>query len=491
MSVRVRFAPSPTGYVHIGSLRTALYDYLYAKQSGGSYIVRIEDTDRTRLVDDAIENLIHASEWAGIMHDEGPVLKDGKIEQVGDYGPYIQSERLSTYKKYIDKLIDEDKAYCCFCSRERLDELREENKKAGRFSGYDGHCRNLGKEEAKRRVEAGESHVVRLKMPKDRTIEFDDMVRGTVTMNTADSDDQVLLKNDGFPTYHMAVVVDDHLMGITHIIRGEEWLPSTPKHIVLFEALGFEVPKFAHLPNILNMEKKKLSKRHGDVAVRDFVRKGYLPEALINFIALIGWSPESGKEIMTLDEMVEDFSFERVSKSGGVFDVAKLNWINNEYIKNADDDRLTDLSMHYFVEEGFFAENEISDKRDWVKSIVSLTKEKVDYLSQLPGYAKVFIGDEVVVEEDAKEILELEHIKELFEVFSAKISELPELENAAVKGIFKEIQKEMGIKGKNLFMPVRVGITGEMHGSDLVESIKILGKDSIVKRLAYVAEKYL
>lgn len=321
MSVRVRFAPSPTGYVHVGSLRTALYDYMFAKKMKGKYVLRIEDTDRTRLVDDAIDNLINAFDWAGIMHDEGPFFKDGKMVQVGDYGSYIQSDRLDTYRPYVDQLLESGHAYHCFCSKERLDEVRAINKEKGIISGYDGHCRNMDKEEAKKRVAAGESYVVRMKMPEDRELVFNDLVRGEVKMNTADSDDQVILKADGFPTYHMAVVVDDHLMGITHMIRGEEWLPSTPKQIILYEALGWEMPRIAHLSNILNTEKKKLSKRHDSVAVEDFKKKGYLPEALINFLALVGWSPEGEEEIMTLEEMVEQFSFERVSKSGGVFDV--------------------------------------------------------------------------------------------------------------------------------------------------------------------------
>ncbi|MCH4890459.1 glutamate--tRNA ligase [Acidaminobacter sp. JC074] len=491
MSNRVRFAPSPTGYVHVGSLRTALYDYMFARKHDGKYVLRIEDTDRTRLVDDAIENLINAFEWAGIMHDEGPFFEEGKMVQRGDYGSYIQSERLDTYRPYVDQLLESGHAYYCFCSKERLDEVRAKNKEKGIISGYDGHCRDGSLEEAKKRVAAGESYVVRLKMPEDRELVFEDMVRGTVKMNTADSDDQVLLKADGFPTYHMAVVVDDHLMGITHMIRGEEWLPSTPKQIILYEALGWPQPKYAHLPNILNTEKKKLSKRHDSVAVEDFKKKGYLPEALINFLALVGWSPEGEEEIMTLEEMTKQFSFERVSKSGGVFDVQKLNWMNNQYIKNADDDRLTDLAMPYLVESGIINEDGLEGHFDWVKKIVSLVKEKLEYMAQITDYVPLFIGDVVEITDDsAMEMIKLDHVPTLIDALVGKFESAEAFDAPSVKKLFKEVQKETGIKGKNLFMCTRIAVTGQEHGSDLMETIAILGKDNVVKRMTSVKENY-
>ena len=302
--VRVRFAPSPTGFVHIGSLRTALYNYLFAKKMGGKYILRVEDTDRTRLVDGAIENMLNAMKWAGVNHDEGVMLDDnGNVVQKGEYGPYIQSERLDIYKKYIQELLDNGKAYYCFCTKERLDEVREKQKEAGETPRYDGHCRDLTQEEIDAKIAAGEPYVIRLRLPENHVIKFTDLVRGETEFNTNDLDDQVLIKTDGFPTYHFAVVVDDHLMKITHVIRGEEWVSSTPKHVYLYEAFGWEAPKFVHLPNILNKEKKKLSKRQGDVAVEDFKKKGYLPEGLVNYVALVGWSPEENKE--TLKHLIE------------------------------------------------------------------------------------------------------------------------------------------------------------------------------------------
>jgi len=484
MSVRVRFAPSPTGYVHVGNLRTALYDYLFAKQQKGAYVMRIEDTDRTRLVDDAIENLIHALEWTGIVNDEGIVLEEGNLVEKGEYGPYVQSDRLEIYRPYVDQLLESGDAYYCFCSKERLEEVREKNKAQGIFSGYDGHCRDHSLEDAKKKIAAGESYVVRLKMPEDKEIEFHDLVRGVVKMNTADSDDQVLLKADGFPTYHMAVVVDDHLMGITHMIRGEEWLPSTPKQVVLYDALGWQVPYFVHLPNILNTQKKKLSKRHDSVAVNDFRKKGYLPEALINFIALVGWSPEDGSEIMSMDEMIEKFSFERVSKSGGVFDVTKLNWMNNHYIKEADGDRLTKLCIPYLVEAGHVTEDAVEGHYDWLKRIVVLSKEYMDYLAQINDRIGMFIGSEVALEDDdAKEMIGLEHVPGMLTVMTEKLAELEAFEPQEIKKVFKAVQKETGVKGKNLFMCARVAATGSIHGPDLMEVISILGKETAIARM--------
>lgn len=491
MTVRVRFAPSPTGYVHVGSLRTALYNYLFAKKEKGQYALRIEDTDRTRLVDDAIDNLISAFEWAGIMHEEGPFFENGEMVQKGDFGPYIQSERLETYRPYVDQLIESGDAYYCFCSKDRLDKLRADNKAKGIFSGYDNHCRNGSLEDAKKRVEAGESFVVRMKMPENKALVFDDLVRGVVKMNTDDSDDQVILKADGFPTYHMAVVVDDHLMGITHMIRGEEWLPSTPKQIVLYEALGWDVPKFVHLPNILNTEKKKLSKRHDSVAVNDFRNKGYLPEALINFLALVGWSPEGEDEIMTLEEMTGKFSFDRVSKSGGVFDVKKLNWMNNQYIKNADEDRLAELAMPFLIEAGYFDADGAKNHFEWVKRIVQLTKEHLEYMAQVVDHFPLFVGDTVeITDASALEMIKLEHVPTLIDALVDKFEAAEAFDAPSVKVLVKEIQKETGIKGKNLFMCTRIAVTGQEHGPDLMVTISILGKDTVVSRLHSVKDKY-
>jgi len=489
MSVRVRFAPSPTGYVHIGGLRTALYNYLFAQKNNGTYLLRVEDTDQTRFVEGAMEGMIDVMEWAGVPHSEGPVLRDGKVVEVGEYGPYIQSQRNDIYKKHVDQLLESGHAYYCFCSKERLEDVREAQKAANKTPKYDGHCRSISYEDAKRRVAAGEPHVVRLRMPEDKDISFNDMIRGTVTVNTAEIDDQVLIKTDGFPTYHLAVIVDDHHMGITHVVRGEEWLISTPKHVFAYEAFGWEAPTFVHLPVILNKDKKKLSKRQGDVAVEDFKKKGYLAEALINYVALVGWSPEDNQEIFSMEELIEKFSFERVSKSGGVFDLDKLNWVNNHYIKEADLDRIVDGCMPFVVEAGLFTAEELEAKREWFAGIVDLMRERFNRLMDVTDHMALFMAEDVTPENDeAKEMVEMDHVPEMLSVFASKVDALETLDSASLKAALKEVQKETGNKGKNLFMPTRIAITGQLHGPDLNQMMTILGKEVVLKRLAVYAK---
>lgn len=492
MSVRVRFAPSPTGFVHIGSLRTALYNFLYAKKMQGKYILRVEDTDRTRLVEGALEGMLRAMDWASVNHDEGVVLEDGKVAQIGEFGPYIQSERLEIYSSYINTLLDKGDAYHCFCTKERLERVREEQKQAGLDPKYDGHCRELSLEELQDKLDRGENHVIRMKLPENKNISFDDVVRGKVSIHTSDMDDQVLIKADGFPTYHFAVVVDDHLMNITHVIRGEEWLTSTPKHVLLYKMFGWEAPTFVHLPNILNSERKKLSKRQGDVAVEDFKNKGYLPEALVNYIALVGWSPEDNKEIFSMDELIEAFSLERVSKSGGVFDTAKLNWVNSHYIKETDTDRLIDIAAPFIIKEKLMSKEEIENSREWLKMAMDTVKDRLDYLAQFPSEIKMFFSDKVdYVEEEAKEFMKLEHMKELAEALRAKISAKDEITPDFVSSMFKEIQKENGIKGKNLFMGTRVIITGQNHGPDIPMVLTLLGKEKVLSRIDYMISNHI
>lgn len=492
MTVRVRFAPSPTGFVHIGSLRTALYNDLFAKQQGGKYILRVEDTDQTRYVEGAIENMIEALKWAGVEHDEGVILEDGKLVQKGEYGPYIQSERLEIYQKYIEQFIENGHAYYCFCSKERLDALREKQKANKETAKYDGACRDIPIEEAKKRIANGESYVVRLKLPKNHNIQFHDVIRGNVIVNTDDLDDQVLIKTDGYPTYHFAVVVDDHLMGITHVIRGEEWVPSTPKHVYMYEAFGWKAPEFVHLPNILNKDRKKLSKRQGDVAAEDFKKKGYLPEGLINYLALVGWSPEDNQEIFSMEELIEKFSLERVSKSGGVFDTDKLNWINAHYMKEADVERITALAIPHLVESGYINQEDTKEKYEWLKDMVQVLQDRLSYAGEIVDKVDIFFKTEIQPEdEQAEEILKLEHLPHLLEVFAQKVEAAEIVDEVFGKNVFKTIQKETGYKGKNLFMPIRVVLTGEVHGPDLPLMMKVLGKQNILSRIEYVKNHLL
>ena len=489
--VRVRFAPSPTGFLHIGGLRTALYNYLFAKKNGGKFILRIEDTDRSRFVEGAIENLIDALEWSGIGHDEGVFVEDGNIIEKGEHGPYIQSNRLDLYRKYVDTLIENDKAYYCFCSKERLDNLREEQRIKGQVPKYDGFCRGLSKEEVKRRIEAGEEYVIRLKLPRNQDITFDDAVRGKVTINTDEMDDQVLVKSDGFPTYHLAVVVDDHLMGITHVVRGEEWLPSTPKHVYLYQAFGWEAPQFVHLPTVLNKNRKKLSKREGDVSVEDFRSKGYLPEALINYLALVGWSPEDGEEILSLDEMVEKFSFDRVGKSGGIFDIEKLNWVNAHYIKQYPLEKIAELTEPAMIESGLMTKDEIA--KDWnkYKYLVETVLDSLDTVNELPEKVSFLFGDLKVEEADAIEQLKGENTEKLITSLEKELVQVEEVDEEFAKTVMKRVQKDTGVKGKNLYMPVRAALTGNVHGPELSNIMIILGKNELLRRLEQARQEII
>lgn len=482
--VRVRFAPSPTGYLHIGGLRTALYNYLYARQQGGTFILRIEDTDRTRLVEGALESLIRSLHWAGVSYDEGVYLdEDGKVIEKGDHGPYIQSERqkVGIYDKYIEELLEKGHAYYCFCSKERLDHLREQQKADGKIPRYDGLCRGVGLEEARKRAAAGEEYVIRLKLPANRNLEFVDEVKGKIVINTNDMDDQVLIKSDGFPTYHFAVVVDDHLMGVTHIVRGDEWLPSTPKHVFLYEAFGWEEPTYVHLPTVLNKYRKKLSKRNDDVSVDDFVKQGYLPGGLVNYLALVGWSPKGTEEILSIDQMIEEFSFDRVSTTGGIFDRNKLDWVNAHYIKALSDQELAHALMPILRAEGWISGDETDEK---LEMIASTFKESLNRLSDIREQAAFLFNDDFeITEPEAVEYVESEGVKQLVQAFTDELNAVEEVDEEFSKTIMKKIQKTTGIKGKNLFMPVRAILTGTVHGPEMVNVIQLLGKERLINRL--------
>lgn len=489
MTVRLRFAPSPTGYLHIGGLKSALYNYVYAKGHEGQYILRIEDTDRTRFVDGAIENLIDSLEWAGVKHDEGVFIENGKLVQKGEFGPYIQSERLDLYKKYIDILLEKGYAYYCFCTKERLDEVREKQKSNNETPMYDKHCRDLTKEEVQSKIAAGEEYVIRLRMPDNKDITFHDAIKGSITINSSEVDDQVLIKSDGFPTYHFAVVVDDHLMEISHVVRGEEWLTSTPKQQVLYEYFGWNVPEFVHLPTLLNANRKKLSKRQGDVATSDFKNKGYLPEALVNYLALVGWSPKDNKEILSLDELKEEFDFERVSNTGGVFDVDKLNFINNHYIKEAEAKRIAELAIPSIVEAGFMTAEEANARFDWLILVTDALKERLNFVSEITQHMNIFFGEETSFENDeAREILNGEQVVELLKALLEELQAIDEIDEEFAGSIFKVLKKKTGVKGKNLFMPVRCAVTGQMHGPDMGKILIALGKELTSKRVNHLIE---
>ena len=488
--IKTRFAPSPTGFLHVGGLRTAFFSYLFAKHHGGKFLLRIEDTDRERLVEGGIENILKSLHWAGIKPDEGVDLnKKGEVTQIGKNGPYIQSERLEIYHKHIDQLLKTGHAYHCFCSKERLAELREIQEANKQATGYDGLCRDMPLAEAKKLVAAGESHVVRMKMPQTGTTKFKDLVRGEVEFKNELIDDQILLKTDGFPTYHLAVVVDDHLMEITHVIRAEEWLPSTPKHIELYKMFGWKPPEFAHLSLLVNEQKQKLSKRHGDVAVQDFIDKGYLPEAMVNFIAFLGWNPGDERELFDLNGLIKEFDFSKVSKAAGVFNLEKLNWFNKEYLKKITSDELIKICLPMFKDRRY----EIRDN-DWLEKVLSLERERVTTLVELVESVK-FVFEEVPYEaeilvwkkstrEEAREVLE-----KLITCLN-KIS-VQDWTKAGLESKVGEWMKENALGTGNVLWPMRVALSGQKNSPGPFEIAEVLGKEKTLERLRVAIVKLL
>jgi nondiscriminating glutamyl-tRNA synthetase len=466
--VRTRFAPSPTGFLHLGGLRTALYNLLFAKHFDGRMILRIEDTDQSRFVEGATENLIDTLHAVGIDYDEGPDIE-------GPNGPYVQSQRIKLYQNYAKELIETNHAYYCFCSQERLAKIRQLQEKEKKQPKYDGYCRDLNSIEVKKRLDQHLPYVVRLKMPQSGQTVFIDQIRGEINFQNELIDDQILIKSDGFSTYHLANVIDDHFMGITHIIRGEEWLQSVPKHIVLYKAFGWDIPKMAHLPLLLNPDRSKLSKSQGDVAVEDFLKTGYLPQSLINFIALLGWNPGDNREIFSLNELITEFSLEKVSKSGAIFDIQKLNWLNGHYIRQMEEKERVDYLSNYLEKSGY-------DTRDYEKNrkIINSLYKKISYGDEIASQAAIFYKNHITIkDEQAQNILNHSTSKKVLKTFLKKIAQLNELDVQSFQNIMKEVQTETGIKKQELWMPIRIALTGVTHGPDLPVIIELFGIQKI------------
>lgn len=473
--VRVRFAPSPTGFLHIGGLRTALYDYLYAKRHNGKVILRIEDTDQNRKVEGAVENLLCSFDKLGINFDEGPQIG-------GDYGPYHQSHRLDMYHKHAQELVDKGYAYPCFCSAETLDEMRKDLQEKKLFPKYDRRCLNLSKDEIAQRIASGEKYVLRLKMPDERTFIIDDEIRGQVEIDTHQLDDQVIIKSDGYPTYHLAAVVDDHYMKISHVIRGEEWLSSTPKHIFLNECFGWKEPKWVHLPLILNPDRSKLSKRMNDVSVDSYLEKGYLKEALINFVSLLGWHGADDREIYSLEELCTEFDLDRVNKAGAVFDLTKLDWMNGQYIRNLPIDYIAELCRPYFNN----AKIDISNTEKYFK-VVNTARNYITLLPEIIIQSEMYyISKEV----DAKEIVILkeESSIKLMSWYVDKLNELPRIDKNLLSELVNQGIAELGIKGKQYYHPLRLALVNQGSGPDIPTLIDILGKEESISRLRKALE---
>lgn len=485
--IRTRFAPSPTGYLHVGGLRTALYNYLYAKGQGGSFILRLEDTDRTRLVEGAIDNLLNALEWAGIEPDESP-------RKPGAYGPYVQSERLDIYKKYVDQLIGEKKAYYCFSTSEELEESRQLQLKQGLQPKYNRKWlpEDMGgsmlRSEVQKRLDAGEPCVVRMKVPDKRRIRLDDVIRDIVWFDSDTVDDQVLLKSDGFPTYHLASVVDDHLMEITHVIRGEEWLSSTPKHILLYEFFEWEAPVFAHLPLLLNPDRSKLSKRQGDVAVEDYQSKGYSKEALVNFVALLGWNEGEGveQEKYSMQELIEKFKLERVGKSGAVFNIEKLNWLEKEYIKESPNETLLEKVKPLLLEELVDSETEMDKdvitSDNYLMAMIELMKERVNFVHEFVSFSRYFFFDPTSYDEQAVQKRWKENTPELLSEFS-EVLKNTEFKAEPMEEALKAFATEKGVKNAVLIHPIRLAVSGVGFGASLYHMLEVIGKEACLRRI--------
>lgn len=501
-TIRVRFAPSPTGYVHIGSLRTALYNYLFAKKHGGEYILRLEDTDQKRFVAGSAENLLSVLDAMGLVHTEGPMLPHAHtsekhtldsvnypgVIETGDCGPYIQSERLALYQQYAQQLIDEGKAYYCFCSAERLTLMREEQSKQKTMPKYDRHCLHMTPEAVQQNMTDKVPCVVRLKLPENETIVFQDLIRGEVSFKTDSMSDTVLLKSDGYPVYHLASIIDDHFMQISHVIRAEEWLPSTPTHILLYKAFGWNAPQFAHLPLLLNPDRSKLSKRQGDVAVEDYLKKGYLKEALINFVALLGWNPGEGstQELFSMDELVEQFDFEHVHKAGAVFDLKKLDWINAQYIKKLSIDDLYTQSLPFWQEKDFF-KNASSERQSsvYITKVLTIEQDRLNRLDEVGEQNPFFFTDAFTYD---KELLHWK--KNTNEETLDSLQQAQTLLTAIEETDFtREILSEKlmvaaGEKRGDLLWPLRVALTGSKQSPSPFEVAWVLGKKESLKRLA-------
>lgn len=475
--IRVRFAPSPTGPFHIGGARSALFNWLLAKKYDGKFVMRIEDTDLERSTKESEENIKAALGWLGIDWNEG-------ADVGGPYGPYRQTERLDTYQKYTEQLLEEGKAYHCYCTEAELEAERQVQQEKGETPRYGGRCRHLTSEEVAKFKEEGRKPTVRFHVIENKQIVFKDMVRDTISFDSNGVGDFVIVKSDGIPVYNYAVVIDDALMHITHVIRGEEHLSNTPRQVVLYEALGFATPQFGHISLILAKDRSKMSKRHGATSVDQYRKLGYLPEAIVNYLALLGWSPVGEQEFFTTDELIEQFSMDRVAKSPAVFDLDKLNYISAHYIKKATPEVVTELAVPHLKEAGYIGEELSAEEHKWLVAVVGLLQEYISHGAEIVQHADIFFNDNIEFEnEEAAEILRDEDIPAVMDSFCEKLQALEVVDSPAVKAILKGITKELKLGGKKVFMPLRVVLTGKMHGPDLDKIIAILGRDRILARL--------
>jgi glutamyl-tRNA synthetase len=481
--VRVRYAPSPTGDPHLGNIRSALFNWLYARASGGTFIVRIEDTDRTRLVEGAQDSILDALRWLNLDWDEGP-------EVGGDYGPYVQSERQAqgTYQEHTDWLIAEGKAYHCYCLPERLDTMRKEQHAAGRSPGYDRLCRALTDAERADRLKENDRPVVRFKMPFEGEIVVSDLVRGDVKFDSALLDDFVIMKSDAFPTYHLANVVDDHLMEITHVMRAEEWLPSAPRHKELYEAFGFDMPQLVHLPIILGPDRSKLSKRHGATSVLYYRDEGYLSAAMLNFLARLGWSLDDSTEVLSRDELIEKFTLERILANPAVFDKDKLEWMNGHYIREMPTEALAEELVGYLeADDGLPATVTRPIDRNYLQSIVPLERERLKRLSEAPEMLEFFFVDQPEIDPGnlVQEGLDAGAARTALERILTTAKSIDDWSEESLEEPYRALAEELGLKAGQLFGTIRVAITGRKAAPPLFETMVVLGRDRCMLRMQF------
>jgi nondiscriminating glutamyl-tRNA synthetase len=476
--IRVRYAPSPTGHLHIGNARTAIFNYLFARHHGGRFIIRIEDTDQKRNVAGGEENQLTYLRWLGVDWDES-------VDVGGPCGPYRQSERLDIYKSLCDELIAKGHAYPCYCKEEELAAERERQLAQGLTPKYTGRCRRLTAEERAKLEAEGRKASIRFHVPEGREYAFNDMVKGDIRFSSDDFGDFVIVRQDGVPTYNYAVVIDDHLMRISHVLRGEDHITNTPRQLMLYEAHGWEPPIFGHMTLIVNEQRKKLSKR--DESVIQFIEQydslGYLPETLFNYISLLGWSPEGEQELFTREELIRIFDENRLSKSPAVFDPEKLKWMNNQYIKQADPGRIAALCIPHLQKAGRLPAELDGDTRRFAEELVALYQEQLGAASDIVALSDMFFREEPVFEEEGLAVLAEPQVPQVLASFLGKVEEAPELTAESAGAMLKAVQKETGAKGKGLFMPIRVALTGQTHGRDLNRTIALLGRDKVVRRL--------
>lgn len=475
--IRVRYAPSPTGHLHIGNARTALFNYLFARHHHGKFIIRIEDTDLKRNIAGGEESQLTYLKWLGIDWDES-------VDVGGDFGPYRQTERIDIYNRYVQELLDRGLAYRCYCTEEELEQEREDQAAKGETPRYSGKCRNLTAEQQQAYEAAGREASIRFVVPSARSYTFKDIVKGEITFDSETTGDWVIVKKDGIPTYNFAVVIDDHLMEISHVLRGEDHITNTLRQLMIYEAFGWEAPEFGHMTLIVKENRKKLSKRDESIIqfIEQYDKLGYLPEAMFNFIALLGWSPEGEQEIFSREELIRIFDANRLSKSPAVFDTNKLSWLNNTYMKSADVQLLTNMSIPHLQKAGRLPATLTDEQRTWVEELVKLYQEQMNCASDITELTELFFREELAYDEEGRALLAEEHVPIVVRAFLNQVEASPEFTPEAIARLLKQVQKETGYKGKQLFMSIRVALTGQMHGRDLNMTIYLLGKEKVVAR---------